>query len=102
MSEYLHTFVRPWCFSVAAEIILLDEPLDGVALLGIGRFDILGVTLTTIKTRQQTMKQTEQCVTSSTNPYLKMQTQVFCTVHAYGPIKRCVKQRSVSYSAENH
>lgn len=49
------TFVLPWCLSVAAEIILLDEPLDGVALLGVGRkleeLDILGVTLTVIKAR---------------------------------------------------
>jgi len=32
------TLVRPWCLSVAAEIILLDELLDGVALFaGTGR-----------------------------------------------------------------
>ena len=38
-------------------MILLDEPLDGVALLGVGRkleeLDILGVTLTMIKARQR-------------------------------------------------
>ena len=38
-------------------MILLDEALDGVALLGVGRkleeLDILGVTLTTIKVRQR-------------------------------------------------
>ena len=49
------TFVLPWCLSVAAEIMLLDEALDGVALLGVGRkveeLDILGVTLTMIKAR---------------------------------------------------
>ena len=49
------TFVLPWCLSVAAEMILLDEPPDGVALLGVGRkleeLDILGVTLTMIKAR---------------------------------------------------
>ena len=51
------TFVLPWCLSVAAEMILLDEALDGVALLGVGRkleeLDILGVTLTMIKVRQR-------------------------------------------------
>lgn len=40
---------------MAAEITLLDDPLDGVVLLGVGRkleeFDILGVTLTVIETR---------------------------------------------------
>ena len=51
------TFVLPWCFNVAAEMMLLDEPLDGVALLSVGRklaeLDILGVTLTMIKARQR-------------------------------------------------
>ena len=51
------TFVLPWCLSVAAEMILLDEPLDGVPLLGVGRkleeLDILGVTLTMINARQR-------------------------------------------------
>lgn len=42
INQYIFTmevlaFVLPWCLSVAAEIMLLDEPLDGVALLGIGR-----------------------------------------------------------------
>ena len=53
------TFVLPWCLSVAAEMRLLDEPLDGVALLGVGRkleeLDILGVTLTMIKARHNYM-----------------------------------------------